>query len=146
MKISRPFFATAIASCFLCSGSVAAETKFPVIPLTAGIHVIQAEVAATEADRAQGLMHRQALGANEGMLFLFGAPATVCMWMKNTPLPLSVAFLDANGLIINIEDMTPNTATSHCANKRANYALEMRQGWFKQKNVKPGTAIKGLPR
>jgi hypothetical protein len=121
-------------------------SRLPTISLTAGIHVIKAEVAARDEDRQQGLMFREKLGTNEGMVFLFNAPAGVCMWMKNTLIPLSVAFIDADGKIINIEDMRPNTTDSHCAKKPAYYALEMNQGWFKQKNIKPGTQIQGLPR
>ena len=90
-------------------------------------------------------MFREKLGPNEGMVFLFGAPAGVCMWMKNTLIPLSVAFLDQDGKIINIEDMKPQTTDSHCANKPATYALEMTAGWFRQKNIKPGMKIDGLP-
>jgi hypothetical protein len=120
--------------------------KFPVAQVTAGIHVIKAEVAATEPSRQQGLMFREKMGQNEGMVFLFEGPATVCMWMKNTLIPLSVAFLDSDGKIINIEDMQPHSTESHCAKKPARYALEMNQGWFKQKNIKPGIAIEGLPR
>jgi uncharacterized membrane protein (UPF0127 family) len=120
--------------------------KLPVTSLTAGIHVIKAEVAATEANRQQGLMFREKMGQNEGMVFLFEQPAPICMWMKNTLIPLSVAFIDADGKIINIEDMQPHSTESHCAKKPARYALEMNQGWFKQKNIKPGTAIENLPR
>ena len=119
--------------------------KMPVVPVTAGIHMIKAEVAATEADRQQGLMFRERMGQNEGMVFLFEGPARVCMWMKNTLIPLSVAFLDAEGKIINIEDMQPHSTESHCAKRPARYALEMNQGWFKQKNIKPGATIGGLP-
>ncbi|WP_442785014.1 DUF192 domain-containing protein [Actimicrobium sp. GrIS 1.19] len=120
--------------------------QFKVTSLSAGIHLIKAEVAATEAEREQGLMFREKMGPNEGMIFLFGAPAGVCMWMKNTLLPLSVAFLDDNGKIVNIEDMKPQTTDSHCALKPIRYALEMNLGWFKQKNIKPGMVIDGLPR
>ncbi|OGB24676.1 MAG: hypothetical protein A3I66_11815 [Burkholderiales bacterium RIFCSPLOWO2_02_FULL_57_36] len=122
-----------------------AQQKFQVIPLTAGMHVIQAELVANDRDRQQGLMFREKMGSNEGMVFVFDAPATVCMWMKNTPLPLSVAFIDESGKIVNIEDMKPQTTESHCAKKPIRYALEMNQGWFKQKNIKPGSAIGGLP-
>jgi uncharacterized protein len=128
------------------STSGVAQQKMPTVQLAAGMHVIQAEVAATEVARQQGLMARQTMGANEGMLFVFDRPAGVCMWMKNTPLPLSVAFIDQSGKIINIEDMQPNTTDSHCAKRLIRYALEMNQGWFKQKNIKPGSAIEGLPR
>jgi uncharacterized membrane protein (UPF0127 family) len=127
------------------SASAPAQQKLSVMPLTAGMHVIQAEVAARDAERQQGLMYRRAMAQNEGMLFLFDAPAGVCMWMKNTYLPLSVAFLDKDGKIINIEDMQPQTLDSHCAKGLATYALEMNLGWFKQKNIKAGSRISGLP-
>lgn len=133
-----------IAASPFASGQQA--TKFPVVSLTAGMHVIRAEVAATEAERQQGLMYREKMGPNEGMVFLFGAPASVCMWMKNTFIPLSVAFIDEQGKIVNIEDMQPQTTDSHCAKKPVRYALEMNQGWFRQKNIKPGMQIEGLPR
>ena len=120
--------------------------RFPVVALTAGIHLIKAEVAATDEERQQGLMLREKMAANEGMVFVFQAPAGVCMWMKNTLLPLSVAFIDEAGKIVNIEDMKPQTTESHCAKKLVRYALEMNQGWFKQKNIKPGATIEGLPR
>ncbi|ASU38001.1 hypothetical protein hmeg3_06610 [Herbaspirillum sp. meg3] len=120
--------------------------KFPTITLNAGLYLIKAEVASTEAQREQGLMFRDKMGANEGMVFAFGQPAGVCMWMKNTLIPLSVAFMDETGKIINIEEMKEQTLDSHCATKAATYALEMNKGWFKQKNIKPGTVIEGLPR
>ncbi|MGE5651502.1 MAG: DUF192 domain-containing protein [Bacillota bacterium] len=142
----RVTLATVFAT--LISGTALAQqaVKFPVISLNAGIHVIKAEVAATEAQRQQGLMLREKMGQNEGMVFLFGAPAGVCMWMKNTLIPLSVAFIDETGKVINIEDMEPQTLESHCAKKPATYALEMNRGWFKQRNIKPGSIIDGLPR
>lgn len=143
-RFALPLFTTVLALC--AAAPAVAQQKFPVVPLTAGVHLIQAEVAATEAQREQGLMFRDKMGPNQGMVFLFGAPAGVCMWMKNTLLPLSVAFLDADHQIINIEDMKPQTTDSHCAQKPATYALEMNLGWFKQKNIKPGMTIEGLPR
>jgi uncharacterized membrane protein (UPF0127 family) len=118
--------------------------KFDHASLTAGIHLIKAEVASTPAQREQGLMFREKMAANEGMLFVFNEPAQVCMWMKNTLLPLSVAFIDSAGKIINIEDMQPQTLDSHCAKKTIQFALEMNIGWFKSKNIKPGSTIGGL--
>ena len=119
-------------------------TKFPVTTLNAGMYVIKAEVADNAAAREQGLMFREKMAQNEGMLFVFPAPASVCMWMKDTLLPLSVAFMDAQGKIVNIEDMKPQTLDSHCSNKMVRYALEMNLGWFKQKGIKPGSSIDGL--
>jgi uncharacterized protein len=143
--LSTTFAFTSIV--FTVSAAFAQQAvKFPVISLTSGIHVIKAEVAANNAQREQGLMFRKSMGANEGMVFLFNTPASVCMWMKNTLIPLSVAFIDSEGKIINIEDMEPQTTESHCAKKPAQYALEMNRGWFKQKNIKPNSIITGLPR
>jgi uncharacterized membrane protein (UPF0127 family) len=136
----------ALAAITLSASSISlAQSKSQPVKLSAGIYVIQAEVAATEAERQQGLMMRTRLGNNEGMVFDFGAPAGVCMWMKNTLIPLSVAFIDTEGKIVNIEDMQPETTDSHCAKKVVRYALEMNQGWFKQKNIKAGSKIEGLP-
>jgi len=86
-------------------------------------------------------MMRSHMNANEGMVFDFGADATVCMWMKNTLIPLSVAFIDSTGKIVNIEEMQAQTTDSHCATKRVRYALEMNQGWFKQKTLKPAAPL-----
>lgn len=149
--ISRSLFSASallIAALVTASPSALSQQtmKFPVISLNAGIHLIKAEVAARDAERQQGLMFREKLGPNEGMVFLFEAPAGVCMWMKNTLIPLSVAFIDDGGKIVNIEDMQPQTTNSHCAKKPVRYALEMNLGWFKQKNIKPGSVIDGLPR
>ncbi|KAB0331731.1 DUF192 domain-containing protein [Janthinobacterium sp. PLB04] len=128
-----------------CASIAQAQTKS--LQLSAGMHLIQAEVAATEEQREQGLMYREKMPANAGMLFVFGNPSTQCMWMKNTPLPLSVAFIDAGGKIVNIEDMQPHTLDSHCSTRTVpvRYALEMNLGWFKQKNIKPGMNIGNLP-
>ena len=137
-------FATLLAGSI--SQTALAQQKLQTIPLNVGIHLIKAELAASDPARQQGLMFRQSMGPNEGMVFVFEEPAKICMWMKNTYLPLSVAFLDAEGRIINIEDMQPHTTQSHCAAKPARYALEMNQGWFKKKNIPPGTPINGLPK
>ncbi len=147
----RPRFALAslVAAIFILVPPPAwtqQSTKFQTIPLNAGMHVIKAEVAATQAQHQQGLMFREKMGANEGMVFLFDEPAAICMWMKNTLLPLSVAFIDEKGKIVNIEDMKPQTLESHCAKKPVRYALEMNKGWFKHKNIMPGSVIEGLPR
>lgn len=122
-----------------------APTEFAVIPLSAGIRVIRAEVAATPEERAQGLMNRSRMGDNQGMVFLFDQPAMQCMWMKNTLIPLSVAFIADDGRILNIEDMAPQTEDNHCAARPARYALEMNRGWFSRHGISPGMKISGLP-
>lgn len=128
------------------AGSLAALAQMPRLELTAGFHRIEAEVAATPPDRIQGLMQRTRLGPNQGMLFIFPQAQRHCMWMKNTLLPLSVAFLDDAGRIINIRDMQPQTENNHCADAPARFALEMNQGWFAAKGIQPGMSIGGLQR
>ena len=123
-----------------------APTEFTVIPLSAGIHVIRAEVASTPTERARGLMHRPQMGANQGMVFLFDRPAEQCMWMKNTLIPLSVAFIADDGRILNIEEMAAQTEDNHCAAKPARYALEMNRGWFSKHGILAGMKISGLPK
>ena len=118
----------------------------PTVQLQAGMHIIRAEVAADFSTRAQGLMYRKSLAPNAGMLFIFDANDIYCMWMKNTLIPLSVAFLDERGAIINIEDMRPHSEESHCAARPARYALEMSRGWFAQRGIKPGVQLGGLER
>ncbi|MFZ6688179.1 DUF192 domain-containing protein [Undibacterium sp. SXout11W] len=143
--IAMQLFSAASLALISTASQAQIQGKLPVKQLSAGIYVIRAEVAASPAEREQGLMSRTKMGSNEGMIFDFGAPAKVCMWMKNTLIPLSVAFIDQEGKIVNIEDMQPETLDSHCGNRNVYYALEMNLGWFKQKNIKPGTKIEGLP-
>ncbi|MBX9847977.1 MAG: DUF192 domain-containing protein [Rhodocyclaceae bacterium] len=107
---------------------------------------VQAEVAHTEPLRQRGLMHRKEMLAHQGMLFVFPERATHCMWMRNTFLPLAVAFIGEDGKIINVEEMEPQTETNHCAAKPARYALEMNRGWFKQRGFIAGTPIQGIER
>ncbi len=128
----------------LLSGAALAQTGMPVVELTAGFHRIEAEVAATDQNRQTGLMQRKSMPAQRGMLFVFPQPNAYCMWMRNTLIPLSVAFLDAEGKIINIEDMQPQTEDNHCAKKMASYALEMNLGWFAQRGLKAGTRLNGI--
>ena len=112
--------------------------------LTAGFHRIEAEVAADAQNRQVGLMNRKAMPPQRGMLFVFTEKNTHCMWMRNTFIPLSVAFIDEEGVIINIEDMQPQTEDNHCAKVPARYALEMNLGWFAQRGLKPGTKLGGI--
>lgn len=135
--------ASALLLTTACAG--AQQASFTTTRLSAGMHMIKAEVAANDPQRQQGLMFREKMGNNNGMVFVFDQANTQCMWMKNTPLPLSVAFIDEQGKIVNIEDMQPQTLQSHCSTKPVKYALEMNLGWFKQKNIKPGATIEGLP-
>jgi uncharacterized membrane protein (UPF0127 family) len=118
---------------------------FPRVKLTAGMYVIDAAVAANDADREQGLMYRSQLAPNEGMLFVFGENAVHCFWMKNTLIPLSIAFIRADGTITDIDEMQAETTNNHCPKNNGVYALEMSKGWFAAKGIKPGTKLQGLP-
>jgi len=131
---------------FILAAAPALAQELPTVQLNAGMHIIRAEVAADFSTRAQGLMHRKSLGQNDGMLFVFDEAAIQCMWMKNTLIPLSVAFLDERGAVINIVDMQPHSEQSHCAAQPARYALEMNRGWFAQRGIKPGVKLGGLER
>src|SRR5262245_57533916 len=121
-----------------------AAAQLPVTELSIGMQLIRAEVAADDAGRARGLMYRESLATNAGMVFVFDQNALHCMWMKNTLIPLSVAFIDEGGAITNIADMQPKSEQSHCATKPARYALEMNKGWFAQRGIKPGAKLRGL--
>lgn len=118
--------------------------QIPVMELRAGFHRIEAEVAANQAVRMQGLMQRRNLGSNQGMLFVFPFADRHCMWMRNTLIPLSVAFLDEDGKILNIEEMKPQTENNHCAAAPARFALEMNKAWFAGKGISAGNRIGGL--
>ena len=111
--------------------------------LTIGMHRIDAQVAATPQERQTGLMHRKEMPQHEGMLFVFEQPAQQCFWMKNTLLPLTAAFVDDHGTIVNLADMKPQTLDSHCSTKPVRYVLEMNQGWFAKKNIKAGAKLGG---
>jgi hypothetical protein len=122
----------------------AQQSQLPLLELFAGMHRVEAEVAATLDSRASGLMQRTIMAPQRGMLFVFPEVAKHCMWMRNTLLPLSVAFLDEKGRIINVEDMQPKSDDNHCAAKPARYALEMNLGWFKSRGLGAGFAITGI--
>lgn len=141
MKRLLQIFATGF---FVLHFLAAAQAAMPQIELTISKHVLTAEVARTNADLAQGLMHRRMLPESRGMLFVFPEIAYHGMWMMNTYIPLSVAFMDNDGIIINIEDMKPHTRDSHTATKPARYALEMNLGWFRKRGIVPGMKIEGL--
>ena len=127
-------------------GAASAQTTaLPTTQLTAGIHLITAEVATNDATRTRGLMFRQALPPNHGMLFVFDSRAIHCMWMRNTLIPLSVAFIEDDGTIVNIHDMKPHDESTHCAAKPVRFALEMTQGWFASRGIGPGSKLGRLP-
>jgi uncharacterized membrane protein (UPF0127 family) len=123
------------------AGTAAAQSAPRTVQMTAGIYVITAEVANDEATRERGLMFREGLPPNHGMLFLFDAHDKHCMWMRNTLIPLAVAFIDDDGTIANIEEMKARTDDTHCAAHPVRYALEMSSGWFSSRGIKAGMKL-----
>ena len=115
------------------------------IRLNAGIHNINAELAATPEQREIGLMFRTSMPAGDGMLFVFERPSKQCFWMKNTLIPLSVAFLGDDGSVVNIEDMKPRTLDSHCSTQPVRFVLEMNEGWFAKRGIRAGSRVRGGP-
>lgn len=128
----------------LWSAACAAESH-PTLPLHIGQQLFQVEVAATPRERERGLMARKQLAANGGMLFVFEQEAPHCFWMHNTPLPLSIAFIDSQGRIASLADMQPQSDTLHCAATNVRYALEVAQGGFARRSITAGAKVDGLP-
>ncbi len=121
-----------------------APRRLPVVELRIAGHSLRAELALRPAEQERGLMFRTQLPPDYGMLFAWPQARKICMWMKNTLLPLSVAFIDANGRIISIQDMEPQTETRHCAPRPVPYALEMSQGWFAAADIRVYDRVEGL--
>jgi len=133
----------ALAALVSCAAGAAANDAS--LPLRIGPHVFQVEVAATPQQRERGLMGRTRLPADGGMLFVFGHAARHCFWMRNTPLPLSIAFADDRGRIVTLADMQPHSDALHCPGTDARYALEVPQGEFRRRDIAAGAQIDGLP-
>ena len=121
------------------------QPRLETVDLTAGMHVIKAELAVTPAQQAVGMMMRTEMGANEGMLFVNSDSGMRCFWMRNTLLPLSIAFIADDGTIVNIAEMQPRSDESHCSTKPVRYALEMNKGWFAKRGILAGSRIRGGP-
>lgn len=119
------------------------QLSLPRVKLGAGMHQIDAQVASTPGQRMVGLMHRRDMPAHEGMLFVFDRPGIQCFWMKNTLLPLTIAFLADDGRIVNLADMTPLSEQSHCSKEAVRFALEVNQGWFAKRRLGPGQRLTG---
>lgn len=140
---------SAASAVFLAASSASAQTGpqtgLPVVELGAGMHLIHAEVARTDEQRAIGLMNRKDMPQNAGMIFVFEQPAQQCFWMRNTLIPLAVAFVADDGTIVNVDEMQPLSDVSHCSSKPVRYVLEMNKGWFDKRGIKAGTKLRGGP-
>jgi uncharacterized membrane protein (UPF0127 family) len=127
------------------AGGAPIPEPLPTIPLSINGHKIVVEVASTPDRRALGLMHRFSLQPDHGMLFVFERPEPQGFWMKNTFIPLSIAFIAADGRIINVDEMYPHDESTHVSRGPALYAIEMRKGWFTERGIRSGDVVKGLP-
>jgi uncharacterized membrane protein (UPF0127 family) len=121
------------------------QPRLPTVELSAGMHNIVAEVARTPQQQQVGMMMRTKMEQHEGMLFAFDEVAPRCFWMRNTLLPLSIAFIADDGTIVNIAEMQPQSDESHCSLRPVRYALEMNKGWFAKRGIKAGTKLRGSP-
>jgi uncharacterized membrane protein (UPF0127 family) len=146
----RALLARAVAVLALFSAALPCAAQrneaLPVATIKVGSHALRVEVASTPEQVTRGLMFREKLGRNDGMLFVYWESSYLSMWMKNTLIPLSVAFLDAEGRILNIADMAPQTLDSHMSAGPARYAVETNQGWFAERGIKPGDRVTGIPK
>jgi len=138
-------FQTAGLICGAAAAQTVAQPRLDTIVIGAGMQNIRAEVAQTPQQMQIGMMFRREMGTHEGMLFAYDSPGIRCFWMKNTLLPLSIAFIADDGRIVNIADMQPQSEKLHCSETPVRYALEMNQGWFAKRNIGPGFKLKGAP-
>jgi uncharacterized protein len=140
------FFCIVAFAAIASSANAQLNIGLRTIQMKVGIYSIQAEVADNPDLREVGLMNRTSLPTNSGMLFIFEQKAGNCFWMKNTKLPLSIAFIADDGKIVNIEEMQADTTNNHCPKAPIRYALEMNKGWFSERVIVPGNTIQGLPK
>ena len=127
------------------AGAQQPQMQLPRTKLTAGMHLLDVQVAQTPQERQIGLMFRKDMPQHEGMLFVFEQPAPQCFWMRNTLIPLTAAFVADDGTIVNLADMKPQSDDSHCSAKPVRYVLEMNQGWFARRNIQAGYKLGGGP-
>lgn len=149
MPLPHPARSATLASLLFALAAAPVSAQQPqqlqMLTLSAGMHNVHAQVAATPDQRQVGLMYRREMPANEGMLFVFEDRSVQCFWMRNTLLPLTIAFIADDGTIVNLADMKPMSEDSHCSNKPVRYALEMNAGWFAKRGIGPGFKLGGPP-
>ena len=142
-----------VASCLFalglltaCGGKAEADaapkTVNDYFPIKIGDQVVQLQIAALPAEQERGLMFRQALGRDEGMLFVFTRAQPMAFWMRNTLVPLDIGYIDSQGVLREIYPMYPRDERSVASRSRElQFALEVNQGWFKERGVKPGAQL-----
>ena len=129
--------------------SLFAETQkiqsLETIEISVGVERLIVEVADDPHERRLGLMYRTEMPTDHGMIFIYPTEEVRGFWMKNTQIPLSIAYADKTGKIVHIADMKPNDKTSVSSLYPAQYALEVNQGWFKEHDITVGMILRGLP-
>jgi len=122
------------------------QPKLETVPLVIGDKKLSAEIADDDKEREAGMMFRKSMADGEAMVFVFDTPQHVSFWMKNTLIPLSVAYVNGSGKILEVRDMKPLDETPvESKFDTIVYAVEVPQGWFLKNAILPGSAIKGLP-
>jgi uncharacterized membrane protein (UPF0127 family) len=144
-SLARALLALGASLALTVHAQTGPQPTLPTTKLTAGMHVITAELANTPNSRTVGMMFRQTVAPNHGMLFVFEDKGQQCFWMRNTLLPLSIAFIDDDGTILQVADMAPKSEALHCSERAVRYALEMEQGWYAKKGALVGSRLRGLP-
>ena len=149
MKLRNFFSALLLVSSLVATGAPASSfaqvnKNLPVIDLTIKTSKLKAEVAADNNTRSTGLMNRFSLAPDHGMIFVFAQSEPLAFWMRNTFVPLSIAYIDSKGVIVNIVDMKPQDESTHPSAGPAMFALEMKQGWFKERGIVAGDKVNGL--
>jgi uncharacterized protein len=144
-RLSIPLLGLLLALMGPAWSQEAPQLQLPRVTLSAGMYLIQAQVASTPQERTVGLMFRKEMPVNEGMLFVFEQASGQCFWMKNTLLPLTAAFVADDGTIVNLADMQPQSLDSHCSARPVRYVLEMNKGWFEKRGLKAGARLSGPP-
>lgn len=135
----------AIAATALATGVACRRHQLPTTTITVGEHKMLVEVADNGENRNRGLMNRDRLPADEGMLFVYPDEKPRSFWMKNVRFPLSIAFAKQDGTIVSISDMAPMTTRSTPSGAPAMYALEVNEGWFRENGVSVGDKLGKLP-
>ena len=131
---------------FLFTNHSVAQVSLSKVKIEIGTKTLIAEIAETDEEQEEGLMHRDTLAKDHGMLFLFEDGSTPCFWMKDTKIPLSIAFINKENTIVKIEDMQPLTENEHCSGSPIVLGLEVNQSWFKENNIKAGDKILSIKR
>jgi uncharacterized protein len=145
-RFQKTFFVAALVAGWMPLDAIAQDgpqAKLKTAQLTAGMHVIHAELAISPDEQATGLMFRRGMGANDGMLFVYTDSAQRCFAMRNTWVPLTIAFIEADGTIVNFADMKPMDPQSRCSEKPVQYALEVPQAWFAKRGFTVGLKLRG---